>query len=213
MELYHTVQVTSAKIKASGSLSLLENNEEYIALVSKHLPREIAWKWCEEELTGWSNFFNYLERKAKTAKKMLTNGSINATLSGEGDKHKCSLCHKSHSGKCHKPKNAAVINQGSKQMCPVCNKSAHKYKTKTGAEGILKCVKDCPSFKSANDEQKQEMVKKLKLKLPICMKCSGWSHKSEVCNCRLHSNKCNEVPINDLCNLKKFFSCSLSYNK
>ena len=85
-----------------------------------------------------------------------------SALSGEtGDKSKCSFCHKSHYGACNKPKNAAALNQGSENLCPVCNKSAHKYKTKTGADGISKCVKNCPAFKAANDDQKQEMVKKL----------------------------------------------------
>ena len=45
------------------------------------------------------------------------------------------------------------------------------------------------------------------------MKCSAWSHMSEVCYWKQNCNKCNEVHINDLCNLKKFFSCSLSCNK
>ena len=40
-ELYHTFQMIATKIKASGSQSLLENNEEYIALVAKHLPKDM----------------------------------------------------------------------------------------------------------------------------------------------------------------------------
>merc|ERR1711867_86933 len=36
VELYHTVQTITAKIKASRSLFLLENDKEYIALVAKH---------------------------------------------------------------------------------------------------------------------------------------------------------------------------------
>ena len=83
VELYHSVQTIAAKIKASGNLSLLENDEEYITLVAKHLPKDIAWRWCELELTGGTNFFHYLEKKAQIAKKMLTNKSINAALSSE----------------------------------------------------------------------------------------------------------------------------------
>ena len=37
VELYHAVQTIAAKIKASRSLSLLKNDEEYIPLVAKHL--------------------------------------------------------------------------------------------------------------------------------------------------------------------------------
>ena len=44
--LFHIIQTIAAKIKASGSLALLENDEEYVALVMRHLPKEIAWIWC-----------------------------------------------------------------------------------------------------------------------------------------------------------------------
>ena len=38
VELFHATQTITAKIKASGSLALLENDKEYVALVSRHLP-------------------------------------------------------------------------------------------------------------------------------------------------------------------------------
>ena len=50
VELFHAIQTIAAKIKASGSLSLLEADEEYVALVTRHLPKEIAWKWCQKDL-------------------------------------------------------------------------------------------------------------------------------------------------------------------
>ena len=65
VELYHAVQTIAAKIKASGSLSLLENDEEYIALVAKHLPKDIAWRWCKLKLTGWTNIFIIWRRRPK----------------------------------------------------------------------------------------------------------------------------------------------------
>ena len=140
--------------------SLLKADEEYIALVTRHLPKEIAWKWCRKDLSGWSSFYSYLEKEAKAAKKMMMNESINTALSGGGDKlQKCSMCNRSHSGSCQKIRTAAVI-QGTKESCPVCNKQAHKYRTKSRAEGISKRIKDCPGFKAATEDQKQEMVKK-----------------------------------------------------
>merc|ERR1712148_134626 len=39
VELYHAIQCIAAKIKASGSIEILENDEEYVALVSRHLPK------------------------------------------------------------------------------------------------------------------------------------------------------------------------------
>ena len=147
-------------------------DEEYVALVGNHLPREIMWEWLKSKKSGWTDFYKFLEDLARTAKEMLRNESINAALTAEGDKPKCSSCHKSHSGKCNKIKNAAVI-QGGDKIGSICNKPAHKYKTRSGAEAISKRIKDCPGFKTALDNQKQEMVKKLKVKNPLCSKCSS----------------------------------------
>ena len=149
---------------------MLENDNEYIALVSKHLPKDVMWKWWESDKSGWSNFYLFLEGIAKIAKKQQTSESIMSALSGEGEKSKCSSCHKIHSGKCNK-KNTALVSQNSDKKCPVCDKDAHLYKTKNGQEAISKRVKDCPGFKEANDDQKKEMVKKLKNKHPLCAKC------------------------------------------
>ena len=109
------------------------------------------------------------------------NESINAALTAENEKQKCPSCNKSHPGKCNKAMNTAVI-QGGDKTCPVCNKSAHKYRPKTGVEGISKEIKDCPGFKAALDDQKQEMIKKIRVKNPVCSKCLSWSHKGEDCN-------------------------------
>merc|ERR1711895_188186 len=148
---------------------------------------------------------------AKIAKKQQTSKSIMSALSGEREKSKCSLCHKIHSGKCNK-KNTTLVSQNSDKKCPVCDKDAHLYKTKNGQETISKRVKDCPGFKEANDDQKKEMVKKLKTKYPLCAKCSGWYHKSQDCTWKANCTKCGETHLNDLCSLKKFFTCSLSTN-
>ena len=113
------------------------------------------WEWLKQDKSGWSNFYLFLENTAKIAKKQLTLDSIMSALSGEnGDKPKCSLCNKSHPGKCNKPKNAAAINQASKNTCPVCYKPSQKHKIKTGAEVVSTWVKNCPVFKSASDDQK-----------------------------------------------------------
>ena len=157
------------------------------------------WEWLKSE------FYNFLEDSAITAKEMLTNESINTALTAENKKPKCPSCNKSHPGKCNKAKNAAVV-QGGDKTCPVCNKPAHKYKTKTGAEGTSKRIKDCPGFKAASDDQKQEMIKKIKVKNPVCSKSLSWSHKGEDCNWKTNCPKCNEVHINNMCTLKKFFS-------
>ena len=69
--------------------------------MSRHLPKEVAWKWCCKDLRGWTSFYTYLEKEAKAAKKILTFESINSTLSGGSEKpQKCSVCNKSHPGEC-----------------------------------------------------------------------------------------------------------------
>ena len=95
---------------------------------------------------------------------MLTNESINAALSTESEKQKCSSCNKLHSGKCSKAKTTAAV-QGGGKTCLSCNKEAHKYKNKSGAEGITKRIKDSPIFQSATEDQKQEIIKKIKLRV------------------------------------------------
>ena len=76
---------------------MLENDDKYVALVSKHLSQDVMWIWWELDKSGWSNFYLFLESTAKIAKKQLTLDSIMSALSGENrDKPKCSLCNKSY---------------------------------------------------------------------------------------------------------------------
>merc|ERR1712082_258868 len=209
VELFHQIQIIAAKIKATGNLDMFENDDEYIALVSKHLLKDVMWKWWETDKSGWSSFYLFLEGIAKIAKKQQTSESIMSALSGEGEKSKCSLCHKIHSGKCNK-KNTALVSQSGDKKCPVCDNDSHLYKTKNGQEAISKQVKDCPGFKEANDDEKRDMVRKIKNKYTVCDKCSSWAHKSQDCTWKSACLKCGDVHLNDLCLIKRFFSCSLS---
>ena len=81
---------------------MLEADEEYIALVSCHLPKEAKMDWIKSKKTGWENFYSFLEERAMLAKTLLTNEFIINALSGTQakDKKKCSTCHKFHEGKC-----------------------------------------------------------------------------------------------------------------
>ena len=42
---FHQVQAIVAKIIVKGSISLLENDKEYVVLVGKYLSKEVMWKW------------------------------------------------------------------------------------------------------------------------------------------------------------------------
>ena len=139
------------------------------------------WKRLESKKTEWTELYNFLECSARTAREMLTNEPINAALTAESKKQKCSSCNKSHSGKCNKAKTTAAV-QGGGKVCLACNKEAHKYRTKSGAEGTSKRIKDCPVFPVASDDQKQEIIKKIKVKNPVYKKCLSRSHKGEDCH-------------------------------
>ena len=56
VKLFHQIQVIAAKIKVTGNLAILKNDDEYVALVSKHLSEEIMCRWWEQERSGWNNF-------------------------------------------------------------------------------------------------------------------------------------------------------------
>ena len=103
------------------------------------------WEWVKSKKSGWTDFYNFLECSASSAKRMLTNHSINAALTAEGDKLKCSSCHKSHPGKCNKVKTSVVAQGAEKTVktCPVCGGQPYKYKMKSGSEGISKRIMDC----------------------------------------------------------------------
>ena len=75
-----------------------------------------------------------------------------------------------HIGKCVKLKSTVAVNQDGDKKCPVCDNDVQKYNTKTGAEGISRQIRDCPRFKSANDNQKKEMLKKVLIKHPVFVK-------------------------------------------
>merc|ERR1712101_80398 len=42
VELFHQIQIIAAKIKATGNLDMLQNDNKYVALVSKHFPRTLC---------------------------------------------------------------------------------------------------------------------------------------------------------------------------
>ena len=53
VELFHQIQVIAAKIKAAGNQAILENDKEYIALVSNHLSKKIIWDWFKQRKSRW----------------------------------------------------------------------------------------------------------------------------------------------------------------
>ena len=71
LELFHQIQLVSAKIKACGTSTLLEDSE-YVSLIGNHLPRDTMWKWLESERSGWTEFYTFLEHSAAIARRAIT---------------------------------------------------------------------------------------------------------------------------------------------
>merc|ERR1711867_210455 len=44
VELFHQIQIIAVKIKATRNLDMLENDDEYVELVGKHLPKDGMWR-------------------------------------------------------------------------------------------------------------------------------------------------------------------------
>ena len=81
VELFDIVQNISSKIQAARGASMLEVDEEYITLVSNHLSIEVRVEWKKSKKSEWSDFYLFLEERAKLAKSLLTDESILADIS------------------------------------------------------------------------------------------------------------------------------------
>ena len=80
LDVFHQVQLVAAKIKATGSISLPED-EEYVALIGSHLAKEVMREWWKSKKSGWSNFYLFLKESASTAKEEIMAESIMSPLS------------------------------------------------------------------------------------------------------------------------------------
>merc|ERR1712002_991570 len=80
VKLFHQIQIIAVKIKATGNLDMLENDNKYIALVSKHLPKDVMWRWWESDKSGWSNFYLFLEGIARLPRSSKLSESIMSAL-------------------------------------------------------------------------------------------------------------------------------------
>ena len=157
IELFEQVQTISAKIKAAGDSSQLNNDSEYITLVARHLEEKYTERWIDEESKTWSNFYLFLERLASKAKEMLVLNNIVKAL-GFGDnfkddtKRKCVTSGKFHSGICQKAKAVVLVKpmdaskssplssesgsmstaSAASSSCKVCSQPSHTFKDKFG---------------------------------------------------------------------------------
>ena len=70
IELFDTVQYTSAWIKVIGGENMLKADSEYISIVLLHLDKDQVRLWVQTRAQDWNSFFNFLEQIAKDPRQM-----------------------------------------------------------------------------------------------------------------------------------------------
>ena len=70
LELFNEVQYLTVKVKAHGGENSLKYDEEYIALLLKHLTDEQQDKWIDLEDNSWDSFYTFLENLAISARQL-----------------------------------------------------------------------------------------------------------------------------------------------
>ena len=85
---------------ATDRAGSLEHDQEYIALLARHLDKEQKLKWINEE-ENCVRFYSFLEKLAKQARKVQ---GIHDTLKAIGQQTdpKANICGKTHGGTCYK---------------------------------------------------------------------------------------------------------------
>ena len=71
MELFEQIQAIAAKIKATGNLTLLENDKEYVVPMSKHLSKEGMWRWWEKDISRVKQFLSLHGRNRRDCQEAL----------------------------------------------------------------------------------------------------------------------------------------------
>ena len=228
LELFNEVQYLTVKVKAHGGENSLKYDEEYIALLLKHLTEEQKLKWVDLEDNSWDSFYTFLEKLAIQARKLV---SIDDTLKAigaqgsdsksTGDKKTCNTCGKVHSGYCNKNKVVAAAelkkpvgkqNAGGHQNkamssklgnCLICKEPQHIYKDKTGQDEANKALYACPRWNKADSLMKKKIIEEIQEVESICKICSYIGHLSGNCwhknNYVCENSQCGKVHIKYMC--------------
>ena len=70
IELFDSVQYISSHIKEVGGMNMLESDQEYVTLISKHLSAKQELSWIRTEDKSWNSFFSFLGKQAKMVRKI-----------------------------------------------------------------------------------------------------------------------------------------------
>ena len=208
LELFQQVQYLTVKVKAHGGENALKHDEEYIALLLRHLTDEQQDKWVDSECGSWDSFYNFLEKLAIQARKKV---GIQDTLKAMGargsddksttDKKYCTTCGKTHGGSCRKDRVVATTTEvkkpGGKQAysgpkervrsnksytCPVCKQPQHQWTTNSGEKRHDKALTSCPKWQRSNSADKVKILEEIQaIPLSVCKNCSRIGHISSNC--------------------------------
>ena len=72
IELFNQIQFISVRIKAAGGTNQLEADQEYIALISRHLSTKQLEDWVKRDVEDWDSFYSYLEELSNESRKLRT---------------------------------------------------------------------------------------------------------------------------------------------
>ena len=140
---------------------MLEGDQEYIALVSKHLSSDDLNNWVKTRFHDWCTFHSFLEHLTKDAwsTQVLeeTRNGFNVPQHLKTCEH-CNGDNASRFCKKQKPKMAKVLTVGDKKTCQACGQEAHKVKFLDGNSIVSNHTVSCPDFKSANHAGKVELL-------------------------------------------------------
>ena len=146
---------------------MLEADQEYIALVSKHLKAEHMENWAKLRSTDWNTFYSFLENIAKDARVIQVLEETRNRFSAPHPPKKCKHCDGDHASRfCKKQNNKStkVLTVGDKKMSQACDQEGHTVKLINGKTIVSNRTICCPKLKSADHAGKGEMLKQVKSK-------------------------------------------------
>merc|ERR1712105_81918 len=193
IELFDSIQYISSRIKAAEGTNMLEADQEYIALVSKHLSSDDLKNWVKIRSNDWGTFYSFLESLSKDARAIQvlheTRNGFNVSQPPKTCDH-CNGDHASRFCKKQKPKTDNVPTVGETKTCKVCDQDAHFIKLGDKSIRGDRAI-NCPKFKSVDQAGKTALLQETKKKIEhLCKHCSGFTHKSESCYKKLSCNIC-----------------------
>ena len=128
IELFDSIQYISCRIKAAGGCNMLGANEEYIALIAKHLTNENKLRWVTTGASDWQSFYSFLVNLTTYAHCIQVLRDVSSGFAVPHPPKTCKHCNGDYASrfcKKQKPKTAKVLTVWDKKTCQACGQEAH----------------------------------------------------------------------------------------